>query len=724
MSRIRILPEAVANQIAAGEVVERPASVVKELLENALDAGARSIRIEAEAGGKRLIRIIDDGSGMAHDDALLAFERHATSKLRSTNDLLSIATLGFRGEALPSIAAISRLVLETRARDSAEGTRIEFAAGKLISVKPAGVPPGTSISVSDIFYCVPARRKFLKSETTELGHLASLVTHYALAHPECQFLLKTPSQEILNVAPAADAHPSAETNAASGDQNPSDATATQSSKPRGIAGLAERVYQLFGRQALDELFEIPAVSAPVRAAITEPELESAERASLITVSGFASRPQVQRPNRNGIYIFVNRRLVRDRLLLHAIHEAYRNVIPPGAYPVVLLFLDLPYEEVDVNVHPAKIEVRFRHPQFVHDHARDVIRQSLSRARPIASFAAAGAGVGGAPQPAVAAAAASFGTPSMITGAAQNPPLAPDGVPRAVIPPMATPFDSALGAAAAPYSDGGGFELTVAPLLPEPQRLQFDSGASGDPAIAAQFSAPQIAAEFRAAARLTPGNCSENHGSVVNAFEQSARTGEIPASAASLATLKPLGQVSSSFIVAINGEGLWIIDQHVAHERILFEQHLRARREGQLTGQRMLMPLVAALSPRQQVIYAQIAEELTANGFDVAPIGPRSVAIHATPAGISAADAERLLVEILDGVESENRAISMDWLQSRIAASTACHAAIKINMPLEQKKMEWLLGELAHTEAPMSCPHGRPVVLRYSVRDLERAFHRI
>src|SRR5271154_1831168 len=225
MSRIRILPEAVANQIAAGEVIERPASVVKELLENSLDAGARSIRIEIEAGGKRLIRVIDDGCGMAHDDALLAFERHATSKLRTADDLLSIATLGFRGEALPTIAAVSRLVLETRTAEEGEGTRIEFAGGKLISVKPAGVPAGTSIDISDIFYCVPARRKFLKSETTELGHIASLVTHYALAHPEVQFLLKTPSQVILDCAP--------------------------------VEKLSERVYQVFGRQALDELVEIP-----------------------------------------------------------------------------------------------------------------------------------------------------------------------------------------------------------------------------------------------------------------------------------------------------------------------------------------------------------------------------------------------------------------------------------------------------------------------------------
>src|ERR1700689_2667981 len=241
MSQIRILAENVANRIAAGEVVERPASVAKELLENALDAGARGIRIEVESGGKRLIRVTDDGSGMNHDDALLAFERHATSKLRTTDDLLSIATLGFRGEALPSIASVSRLVLETRTPEEEQGTRVEFAGGKLIGVKPAGVPPGTSLSVSDIFYCVPARRKFLKSETTELGHIASLVTHYALAHPDRQFLLKTPTQEILNCSP--------------------------------VEKLADRVYQIFGRQALDELMEIPPNEGPVRSAITEPQLD-------------------------------------------------------------------------------------------------------------------------------------------------------------------------------------------------------------------------------------------------------------------------------------------------------------------------------------------------------------------------------------------------------------------------------------------------------------------
>src|SRR5258706_2438795 len=356
MSRIRILPEAVANRIAAGEVVERPASVVKELLENALDAGAKTIRVEVEAGGKRMIRIIDDGHGMSHDDALLAFERHATSKLRSADDLLSIPTLGFRGEPPPTIPPVPRLLLETRTEEDAEGTRVEFAGGKLVSVKPAGLAAGTTVSVADLFYSVPARRKFLKSDTTELGHIASLVTHYALANPGRQFILTTPTQQIVDCS--------------------------------AVERLAERVYQLFGKQCFDELIDIPVVSAAFRAAITEPELEAAAVSARLNVYGFTSRPEIQRPNRNGIYIFVNRRLVRDRLILHAIHEAYRNILPSNVFPATLLFLEMPYDEVDVNVHPAKIEVRFRRSQFVHDFTRDAIRQALMSARPIASFAAA------------------------------------------------------------------------------------------------------------------------------------------------------------------------------------------------------------------------------------------------------------------------------------------------------------------------------------------------
>src|SRR5579859_5148393 len=445
MSRIRILPEAVANRIAAGEVVERPASVVKELLENALDAGAKTIRVEVEAGGKRMIRVIDDGYGMSHDDALLAFERHATSKLRSADDLLSIPTLGFRGEALPTIAAVSRLLLETRAEEDAEGTRVEFAGGKLVNVKSAGFPVGTTISVADLFYSVPARRKFLKSETTELGHIASLVTHYALANPGRQFILTTPTQQIVDCSP--------------------------------VERLAERVYQLFGKQSFDELIEIPVVSAAFRAAITEPELEPAEEKARLTVYGFTSRPEVQRPNRNGIYIFVNRRLVRDRLILHAIHEAYRNILPSNVFPATLLFLEMPYDEVDVNVHPAKIEVRFRRSQFVHDFTRDSIRQALMSARPIASFAAAAAASGAAPQNANA------------TGAALSA-AAPSIVPRAIIPAM-----EEIGLGSGVGSDGG-FDLTAAPLQPIEQRFAFGAGAAfGAPNLSGETPEPNWAANF-------------------------------------------------------------------------------------------------------------------------------------------------------------------------------------------------------------------------------------
>src|SRR5487761_1661968 len=609
MSRIRILPETVANKIAAGEVVERPASVVKELVENALDAGAKSVRVETESGGKRMIRVIDDGCGMNHDDALLAFERHATSKLRNADDLLSIATLGFRGEALPSIAAVSRLTLETRVAEEEQGTRIEFAGGKLIGVKPAGAPGGTAISVADLFYCVPARRKFLKSETTELSHIASLVTHYALAHPDKQFVLKTPTQEILDAAP--------------------------------VETMAERLYQVFGRQAAAEMVEMQPAEAPIRAAITEPEMEVGDETSRIRVSGFVSRPEVQRTNRNGIYIFVNRRLIRDRLVLHAIGEAYRYIMPAGA----------PQNAVSVAA---------------------AASAGASRAAPSLSPSVSGdAALGGLPGP-----------------------------PRAIIP-NEVPNEAASSATRVETMPDA-FELTGAPDRPIPQRLNFETVED----IVLPLAVPSSVDGCRGPA-----------------VSESESAGALPGPE-SIGDLKPLGQISASYIVAVNGQGLWIVDQHVAHERVLFEKHLAARRAGELGGQRLLMPIVVELAPHQIVIFEQIKEELRANGFEAELMGPRSVAIAAAPAGIASGNAEKLLAEILDGVARESQAISLDSLQSRIAASTACQAAIKVNMPLDQTKMEWLLAELAKTEYPMSCPHGRPVVLRYSVREIERAFKRI
>src|SRR5215831_8796712 len=363
MGRIRVLSDNVANKIAAGEVVERPASVVKELLENSLDAGATNLRVEIENGGRRLIRIVDDGCGMLRDDALLAFERHATSKLRDVKDLLSISTLGFRGEALPSIASVSRLLLETRSMEEATGTRIEIAGGTMLRCEEDALGKGTVITVRDLFYNVPARKKFLRTEPTELAHIASLVTHYSLAHPDKSFRLVSGSSELLAVTP--------------------------------VANLQERVYQVFGSQILEDLVEIgirerdlflPPPSVPPSQAIaefrSEPDDPPVRRFRL---SGFFSRPQVQKGNRNSIYIFVNGRLIRDRLILHALSSAYHNLMPPSAYPFALLFIECDAEEVDVNVHPSKTEVRFRHGTFVHDFVRDTLRERLMESRPAPSF---------------------------------------------------------------------------------------------------------------------------------------------------------------------------------------------------------------------------------------------------------------------------------------------------------------------------------------------------
>src|SRR6266849_3953072 len=369
MGRIHVLPEHVANKIAAGEVVERPASVVKELLENALDAGSTRITIQIEAGGKKLIQITDNGCGMVRDDALLAFERHATSKINSAEDLLSVSTLGFRGEALPSIASVSRLRLETRVADQDSGTIVEINGGKILRVEEAGLPAGTSITVRDLFFNTPARKKFLKAESTELSHIASLVTHYALAHPAKHFELHSATNAML-VAPP-------------------------------VAGYSERVYQVFGKEVLGQLIPIAALQPLERIGLPQPppwrrqaedeEVDESGRGARSTspgemrIHGFASKPEIQKLNRNSIFVFVNGRLIRDRLVQHALTEAYRNIIPPTVYPVVLLFLEMPTAEVDVNVHPSKTEVRFRQQSVIHDFVRDSVRAALMKARPVPQF---------------------------------------------------------------------------------------------------------------------------------------------------------------------------------------------------------------------------------------------------------------------------------------------------------------------------------------------------
>jgi DNA mismatch repair protein MutL len=667
MGRIRILPDQVANKIAAGEVVERPASVVKELIENSLDAGATELRVEVESGGRRLIRIADDGCGMLRDDALLAFERHATSKLREVQDLLSISTLGFRGEALPSIASVSRLLLETRSAEETTGTRIEIAGGKMLRCEEAALGGGTCVTVRDLFYNVPARRKFLRTEPTELAHIASLVTHYSLAHPEKTLRLSNGPTELLHVTP--------------------------------VATLAERVYQVFGSQVIEELVEIgvrerelvlpPPGVAPAEA-IAQFRREPDEPPSrLFRLTGFFSRPQVQKANRNSIFIFVNRRLIRDRLLLHALSAAYHNLMPTAAYPFALLFLECAPEEVDVNVHPSKTEVRFRHGSFVHDFVRDTLRERLMESRPAPAF---------------------------------SPPRAtPAGQPAARLP--YSEFSQTIeneGPAAFSVAETAAEALPPMPDAPPGAALpEFDLRPAAAPAARLDFTAPPL--------EISPGPAPSGRLS-----RHLDHHGEFPPDAlpppemslSVLSDLRPLGQIHESFIVAAGRDGLWIVDQHVAHERILFEQILKQRAAGRVETQRLLMPLIVQLTPEQQIDYARIADELDASGFETEPFGNRTVAIKAAPAAIGAADLEKILFEILETAEDELRNASLDDLRRAICASIACRAAIKINTRLDAAKMEWLLRALAATDCPMSCPHGRPIALHYSTREILKAFHRI
>jgi DNA mismatch repair protein MutL len=631
VGRIRVLSDTVANKIAAGEVVERPASVVKELIENSLDAGATELRIEVESGGRGLIRVADNGCGMLRDDALLAFERHATSKLSDVRDLLSIATLGFRGEALPSIASVSRLVLETRSEEETTGAAVEINGGKLLRCDEYPGPAGTTVTVRDLFFNVPARKKFLRSDQTELAHIASLATHYSLAHPQKSFQLRHGGNELLDVTP--------------------------------VETLRERVYQVFGNQTLEELIDLDFVERELEV------VEAEERGTRVfALRGFVSGPQVQKLNRNSIFLFVNGRLIRDRVLLHSLSSAYHNLMPPACYPFALLFVDCDCEEVDVNVHPSKTEVRFRHSTFVHDFVRDAIRERLIAARPASSIP-----ISTQPQPAADLPFSDF------TQRIENQRFEPvaDIDVRTERPEDLPVFTLKTGAAPAPRFDFTETTQAAIPLLHVP----------------------------------------DTHGPLPLGAEPLQ-------SLASLSDLRPLGQLHDSFIIAAGRDGLWIIDQHVAHERILFEQVLRQRAQGRVERQQLLMPILIELTAGQQIEYAQIAGELDRAGFDSEPFGQRTIAVKAAPAGVGPGDIEKLVFEILEIAEGELRKVSMDDLRRAMAASIACRAAIKINMRLDHAKMEWLLTQLAATECPMSCPHGRPIALRYSMRDILKSFHRI
>ena len=592
MGAIRRLPPALANQIAAGEVVERPASAVKELVENALDAGAGRVAIAIELGGKRLIRVEDDGEGMAPGDAELAVERHATSKIGSLDDLAAIATLGFRGEALPSIASVSRLRLRTRARGASTGVEVRVEGGALAGVTEAGLPEGTSVEVRDLFYNVPARRKFLKSDGAETGHASRALTQLALAHAEVGFRLRSGPRTLFDYPPA--------------------------------ATLAERFFQVYGDR--QDLVDVRKEAAGLRLY---------GRAAALAADGPARGPQ---------HLFVNGRAVRDRTILHAVNEAYSRASIKPRSPEVHLFLELPPERVDVNVHPAKAEVRFLEQSLVHE----VVRRAMADA------------------------------------------LGQETVPEVSLgPPRAAP--------------------------PEHRARAIPGVVAG---ISAASRWGPVTDVFRRPEADAPGAAP----AAVRESPPAARPGAAP-SGSEPGPLIPLGQFRDTFIIAVDNDGIVIVDQHVAHERILHEQVLARLADGALASQRLLEPLPIALPAGAREALAAHAATLTRLGFEIHPFGGDSVQVTAIPSLLSRPVCEtavRALASDLDGLD---QGAGIGDALGRIAASTACHAAVKANDRLTMEKMTWILQELRRTAYSTICPHGRPVLLRLTRQELEKRFER-
>jgi DNA mismatch repair protein MutL len=655
MSKIRVLPDGLANKIAAGEVVERPSSVVKELLENALDAGARKINIEVEGGGKQLIRVLDDGEGMTRDDAIIAFERHATSKLRSSEDLESIATLGFRGEALPSIASVSRLFLRTKTASDTEGTEVEFNGGKLVAVRDIAWPTGSEVEVRELFFNIPARRKFLKSDATESFHITNLVQHYALANPRLSFLLVNNGRDVIRVAPA--------------------------------RSLKERAYQVLGGALLDKLVEVDS------------------EANGLKVFGFASNPQEQRSSRDAQYLFINRRFVRDQLIGRALSEAYRSMMPSGTYPAAVLFIEVPPTEVDVNVHPAKTEVRFLHEGMMLAFVRDAVSTSLRSTQPITQVpgisrtrtesesARAYAGTGEPNDWSSSDFDTSVPSPRESIGGNDYSPAPPDQVDR---------VDRAGGSANILTSDAS---------LRGAEELRPDY----------QKSRPDFSLSL-AATNPPSSGCGEQQAQPV-LLENEAKPIESNSLPGLGHGIKPLGQIRDSYIVATDEEGLLLVDQHVAHERVLFEQFRDVRLSREAGLQPLLIPATIDLTPAEAEAFAIVQGELENIGIETMQLSGRTVAIKTSPAGLAAADVLAVVREVLAVVERERRDFTIERTRDKIAAELACKAAIKINMPLSFEKMQWLIDELMKTNNPMTCPHGRPIMMRMGLRDIERGFKR-
>jgi DNA mismatch repair protein MutL len=594
--RIHRLPPELANQIAAGEVVERPASVVKELVENAIDAGARRLVITVEFGGKQLVSVEDDGEGMTREDAVLSLERHATSKIHSASDLAAIDTLGFRGEALPSIASVSRFRLRTRARGALAGTEVRVEAGVTAAVKDVGAPEGTLVEVRDLFFNLPARRKFLKADTAETAQVSRLVTQIALGYPHVGVTLRSGGRMLIEVPPA--------------------------------TSLEERFFQIYG----DRADLVPVL----------------KQAAGISVRGFVAALGEQGPVRGPQHVFVNRRIVRDRTISHAIQQGYSVTTIKERSPEVHLFIELPPERVDVNVHPTKAEVRFLDQGLVHEVLRRAIIDAL----------------GATPAPEL-----------VLTPAAPDPGGA---YARGVGLPLV--FSNAPAGGLTPPPGLGTTAEARSSLGPA------TSGVWGDTRVGTAAGQEAVATLIR--------------------------------------PMIPLGQFRNTFIIAADEDGLAIIDQHVAHERILFEQIADRLTRRAVESQRLLTPVVLELGPGERETLLQHASSLAALGFEIEDFGGGSLRVGAVPALLDWTQSEAALRAAASHLHDLAPGAGVDDALRKIAATMACHAAVKANDPLTREKMQYLLGELQRTAHSSVCPHGRPVVLRLTRREIERNFERI
>jgi DNA mismatch repair protein MutL len=685
MNKIKILSDNLANQIAAGEVVERPASVVKELVENSIDAGARRVQIDIELGGRRLMRVSDDGEGMLRDDAILAFERHATSKITILEDLSAIQTLGFRGEALASIASVAKVELITKTVESDTATRVVIEGGRLLDVKDAARSTGTTISVRDLFFNTPARRKFMRSEATENYHLTNIVTHYALAHPEIAFALTNNGREVLRVSPAKD--------------------------------LRERAFQIFGANLIESLLPI-----------------NGGREFVAKISGFVSAPRERRTTRDAQYFFVNGRFVRDKIIAGGLLEGFRSVLPHGVYPVAFVFLDVPHEEIDVNVHPAKTEIRFRRSEAVKEVIAEAIRGSLATAGIISekTFEQSEFAENLSNQAQDFETVNRFNENSLQTS--PNLEISQQKIEFSA-PSLPQNLESANENSFLSEQKNEIREILTqtvfSPGFAQSEQIsEFTDEQDAKSAVSLDNSAHEENFSENLLVENSPAVKSkiEDYQPAVNAelppFDSAVKlVKSVAVEAVDTVKIRPIGQLHDSFIIATDDEGLLLIDQHVAHERILFDKFRRKETERKTESQNLLLPETIDLTPAQAEAFSIIEPELESLGFGVMRLSGRTIAVKSVPIDLPRAEVRNLLAEILDTVDAEKRGAAKATWRDEIAASLACKAAVKINMKLTPEKMRWLIERLLLTSSPTTCPHGRPVILRLTMKDIERGFHR-